>query len=415
MSYTSAVPSTLRSAIDAAGENALQREIDRSLAHEEIRSLAEAGIGALRVPTDLGGLGLNWVQTTEVLLELAAQDSNIPQALRGHLAIQEDALWRGQDDPAAHRWLQRIAAGQLAGNAWTEPGTGGYHRSGTLLSQAESGPVVNGTKYYTTGSIFADWLDVTARDEDGNELAVLVARDQPGVLISDDWNGFGQRTTASGTTALTDAAVTEYEARLLADRYPYQTALYQHVLLTVLAGIIEAAAREIGTAVATRRRTYTHANSSQARTDPQLLQAVGEVDAVAALARAQVLDTARGLDVAYAARDSDAVRQLKAAEAVELATGRAQVALHKPVLEALSRIFDTLGASGTDAGRGLDRHWRNARTVTSHNPWVYKARIVGDHRVNGTPPVRLWSVGVPAPEAADPAPDRLFTTPTKDT
>lgn len=400
MTTSSALPSALLTAIAAAGENALERELDRTLAFDEIRGLANAGIGRLRVPTQHGGLGLNWVQTTEVLIELAAQDSNIPQALRGHLAVQEDALFRSDNGAATQRWLSRLAAGQLAGNAWTEPGAGGYHRSGTVVTATKDGPVINGSKYYTTGSIFADWLDVTARDDDGNELAVLVLRDQPGVQITDDWNGFGQRTTASGTTTLTDASVEELEMRLLTDRFPYQTALYQHVLLIVLAGIAEAAAREIAAAVATRSRTYTHANSNQARTDPQLLQAVGEVDAVASLARAQVLETARGLDAAYATRDADSPRQLEASEAVELSTGRAQVALHKPVLEALSRIFDALGASGADAGRGLDRHWRNARTVTSHNPWVYKARIAGDYRVNGTPPVRLWSVGVPAPEAA---------------
>lgn len=400
MTQNSVVPAALLSAIAAAGENALERELDRSLAYEEVRRLVNAGIGRLRVPTEFGGLGLNWVQSTEVLLELAGQDSNILQALRGHLAIQEDALFRTDDEEVSRRWLQRLGAGQLVGNAWTEPGTGGYDRSGTVVSSTGSGPVVNGTKYYTTGSIFADWLDVTARDEQGQELAALVAREQPGVQVSDDWTGFGQRTTGSGTATLHDAVVAEYENRLLTDRFPYQTALYQHVLLIVLAGIAEAAARDIGTAVATRRRIYSHANSTEARTDPQLLQAVGEVDAVAALARAQVLETARGLDDAFATRTADSSRQQQAAEAMELATARAQVALHKPVLEAVSRIFDALGASGVDAGRGLDRHWRNARTVTSHNPWVYKARIVGDHRVNGTAPVQLWSVGVPKPETA---------------
>ena len=37
--------------------------------------------------------------------------------------------------------------------------------------------------------------------------------------------------------------------------------------------------------------------------------------------------------------------------------------------------------------RGLDRHWRNARTLASHNPRVYKARILGDWLINGKDPV----------------------------
>ena len=70
----------------------------------------------------------------------------------------------------------------------------------------------------------------------------------------------------------------------------------------------------------------------------------------------------------------------------------------------MSRLFDALGASATDEAKGLDRYWRNARTVLSHNPWVYKARIVGDWLVNGTGPVGLWGVGIPedAKTAAQP-------------
>lgn len=389
------VPDELRQTIEAAGQEALTREQERALPHEQIDALLKAGIGRLRVPREQGGLGLSWVEATEVFVELAAQDSNIPQALRGHLAVQEDALWRGAEEEAALRWFQRLARGELAGNAWTEPGRGAYNRSGTVVSQTPEGPVVNGVKYYTTGSIFADWLDVTGRDEQGRELGILVKRNQPGVRIEDDWTGFGQRTTGSGTATLTDAQVAEYELRPLTDRFPYQTGLYQHILLIVLAGIAEAAARDIAESLRVRSRTYSHANTPEPSADPQLLQAVGEVDAVAALARAQVLETARTIDAALATRSQDDAVQQAAADAVELATGRAQVALRTPVLEATTRIFDALGASGIDRTKALDRHWRNARTVTSHNPWVYKARIAGDHRVNGTPPVRLWSVGVP--------------------
>ncbi|GAA1138695.1 acyl-CoA dehydrogenase family protein [Nesterenkonia lutea] len=394
------VSQELRDAVERAGLSALDRELNRDLARDQVRDLAAAGIGRLRLPAAVGGYGLDWVQTTEVLLELAAADSNLPQVLRGHLAVQEDLLWRSaterpETEQSVQLWLGRLAAGELVGNAWTEPGKGGFHRSGTVVSETPAGPVVNGVKYYTTGAIFADWLDVTARDEADNELAVLVRRDQPGVQVENDWDGFGQRTTGSGTARLTDAAVETAELRGLTDRFPYQTALYQHILLIVLAGIVEAAARDAAALLHERPRTYTHANTRTPRTDPQLLQAIGEVDAVAALARAQVLHTASHLDAAYAARTGSPEEAIGAANAVELATGRAQVALHRPVLEAVTRIFDVLGASGVSQARGLDRHWRNARTVTSHNPWVYKARIAGDHRVNGTEPVRLWSVGEP--------------------
>ena len=43
------------------------------------------------------------------------------------------------------------------------------------------------------------------------------------------------------------------------------------------------------------------------------------------------------------------------------------------------------GASATKRSFNLDRHWRNARTLASHNPGTYKARAIGDHVINGTP------------------------------
>ena len=247
-----------------------------------------------------------------MLLELATQDSNIPQALRGHIAIEEEALWRGAKSDVSRAWLARLAAGDLVGNAWTEPGKGGYDGFQTRLVETPDGPRVTGEKAYTTGSLVADWLDVTARDEGGRELGLIVRRDQPGVSVRDDWPGFGQKTTASGGASLENAIVDAYEVRLLDDRYPYQAAVFQQVLLIVLAGIVAAAARQAGEELRNRKRAYTHGNTARAGDDPQLLQAIGEVDATAALARAQVLETATALDEAFATRGSAREEQREA-------------------------------------------------------------------------------------------------------
>ena len=83
----------------------------------------------------------------------------------------------------------------------------------------------------------------------------------------------------------------------------------------------------------------------------------------------------------------------------ELATAQAQVVLVALATRATSDIFDALAASGVSTTKNLDRHWRNARTAASHNPWVFKARIVGDYVVNGTQPARIWSLGA-APKSA---------------
>jgi hypothetical protein len=59
----------------------------------------------------------------------------------------------------------------------------------------------------------------------------------------------------------------------------------------------------------------------------------------------------------------------------------------------VTHAFDALAASATSTAKNLDRHWRNARTAGNHNPWVYKARLVGDQAVNGVALPRVWAIG----------------------
>jgi alkylation response protein AidB-like acyl-CoA dehydrogenase len=65
----------------------------------------------------------------------------------------------------------------------------------------------------------------------------------------------------------------------------------------------------------------------------------------------------------------------------------ALVTITEQALEASTLIYDVLGSSALDRSSLLDRHWRNARTLTSHNPRAYKARIAGGWHLNGSDPV----------------------------
>lgn len=384
-------------------EGAAYRDQHRELPRQEIRDLAAAGFGALRVPEEYGGEGLTLPEFFELLTDLAAADSNLAQALRGHFALVEDRLL-APVGVQRDRWLYRFAAGEITGNAWTEVGSTHLGGVNTLVTRHEDGTAtVTGEKYYSTGSIFADWIDVWSRDKaTGEDVISLVSTHQDAVELSDDWTGFGQRTTGTGTTVFRAARVEDVVP--VSERFRYQTALYQQVLLSVLAGVARAASRDAAAALAARQRGYSHGNAADTSRDPQLLAVVGEVDsatfaAAAVSARAAVaLQGAYEAGVALRAAASSQAEDLRAADTAavdraELATAQGQVALSTLVPAAVTRLFDALGASATDTGTALDRHWRNARTAASHNPWVYKARIVGEHVVHGEAPIRLWSVG----------------------
>lgn len=382
----------------AAG--AAERDRSGELPRAEIAELAAAGFGAVRIAESDGGAGATLPELFELFVDLSAADSNVAQALRAHFAFVEDRLISAPG-PARDKWLARFVAGELVGNSWTEIGT---VKVGDVITKVtpdgNGGFKINGTKYYSTGSIFADWLDTYAeRTDTGKRVIAAVHAHQPGVALAEDWDGFGQRTTGTGTSTFTDASVEEENLIDFDTRFKYQTAFYQQVLLAVLAGSAKAAEREFALELKNRKRTFSHAAANVASEDPQLLQVIGEVSAAAFAATATVERVSNALQGAY-----DSALELQAGvisveedeaanDYAELTSAQAQVALTPLVLTAITHAFDALAASATSISKNLDRHWRNARTAGNHNPWVFKARLIGDLAVNGTELPRVWAIG----------------------
>lgn len=239
-------------------DGALARELDRRLPFAEIRALDEAGFGALRVPAEHGGPGVSIETFTRLLIDLAEADSNIAHQYRSHAGFLE-AL-RFQPAHIQDVWYPRVLAGATVGNASTEKGG---NRLGTLNTVLTGGPGdwrLTGTKFYSTGTIFSDYTRVSAAvdGQDGRRFAV-VATDAAGVRVDDDWDGFGQRLTGTGTSVFDDVPV---EDAGVLDRVTgtveaiHEAAFFQHVLLAVLAGIARASRRDAAATVASRKRTF---------------------------------------------------------------------------------------------------------------------------------------------------------------
>ncbi|MEU6561759.1 acyl-CoA dehydrogenase family protein [Nocardia nova] len=379
-----------RPVFDRIAPGAVTREIDRRLAYEEVEWLRQAGFGALRVPAEYGGFGVSVRQLFRLLIDLAAAESNLPQALRVHFSFVEDQLL-ADPGPAREHWLRAAGAGALVGNAITEPGVGAVDRYRTRLTPRGDGWLLNGTKYYSTGSLYADHILVAA-DRDGERLSVLVDATASGVRRSDDWDGFGQRLTASGTTEFTDVEVSA--DRILGPGYgapgpTYATSYLQLVQLAVLAGIAQRAESDVRDWVAQRTRSYTHSAADLPRRDPLVQQVIGKLSAAAFSARSSVLAVADLLDEVLTAGAADET----ALDAVELAAAQAQLSVIDTVLSATTELFEVGGASITSEDLRLDRHWRNARTISVHNPSIQKARAIGDHLLNGSPLPFAWSAG----------------------
>ncbi|RDI67584.1 acyl-CoA dehydrogenase family protein [Nocardia pseudobrasiliensis] len=366
--------------IAGLGEEAVARDAEHKLPSDQLSRLLEAGAGALRVPVEFGGHDASVRVLAEVLIDIAAGDSNVAQIFRGHLGLTE-ILRFAPAGVARTRLLRAAADGEFFGPAGAELATPNLTALVTGLVRDGDRYLLSGRKYYTTGSLYADWLNVLVLD-DGEFVSAIVPRRSAGVTIIDDWDGFGQRLTASGTAVF--EAVPVDPDYLLRHHNPlandYMEAFYQFVHSATQAGIARAIATDLAALVRGRTRSYPLAPTQEPAADPQVLQIVGTVWSKAYSARANVLQLADTLDAFQAAPSAR-----RAAQAL-LESAATQVANTELVGAAAWQFFDAGSATAVKSGLGLDRHWRNARTVSSHNPAAYKASLIGDHAVNARAP-----------------------------
>lgn len=364
-----------------------------------VEQLRQAGFTRLRIPTEYGGYGLSLPQAYEFFVALAAADSNLAQALRAHWGFVEDVLSRTDDQETfKHRWLTRLGAGVIVGNAITERGNV-HGENSTRLSRRNDQWVLNGTKFYSTGAGYANWITVAATDEDDQQVSLTVPADAPGVEIVDDWDGFGQKLTASGTTYFRNVVVDDAEifppgyGLDSGDRTVYGQATWQTVHLATLVGIAKAVLRDGTEYVRSRTRTFSHGAADSVRHDPQVLQLLGEISAKVA-GIATIFQAIPPVLAEHFAVDA-AGEQLPEAQvdALYAQVYQAQQVIAAVTLEVATTIFEVGGASATSQSRAFDRHWRNARVLASHNPLIYRARILGDYVVNDVPPERNYTVG----------------------
>jgi alkylation response protein AidB-like acyl-CoA dehydrogenase len=369
----------------AAG--AAERERERLSPSAEIRRLAATGLGAVRVPRERGGAGWTLRELFDFLIALAAADSNIAQSLRAHYHFVEGRI-ASVDERERARWLGLALKGALFGNGTIERSTKELFGIETTLLRGEDGLVLNGTKYYSTGTLYADWVSVLASGADDRRFSAIVPVDRDGVTIEDDWDSMGQRLTASGTSRFVNVHVEDEEvlpARDPADSTP-RTTFLQLYLVAVSAGIVRACAQDAASVVRARRRTFSHGASPQPTEDPLIQRVVGQLASWAIVSRASVLDAADALgeiDLARSAGAQPPADELFHAAALRAAA--AQVLVCELAVRAAEMLFEVGGASATDRELNLDRHWRNARTLASHNPAMFKARAIGDLWINDTP------------------------------
>jgi alkylation response protein AidB-like acyl-CoA dehydrogenase len=387
------------------GAGTVERERTRALPFDAVEALRASGFTRVSAPVEYGGLGAGPAEVFELLARLGAEDSNLPQIFRSHFALV-DRLVATPADPRRDRILTLIGDGAIFGNASHERSSAQVGSLNTKLVEAGDGWSLTGTKYYSTGTLFADWVSVSAQggDDAGRDerFGVIAPTTAPGVERVDDWRGFGQKMTGSGTTVFDDVRVGEADVQRrtpgAASAPSHDASFLQLVLLATADGIGRAVVRDGVEFVRRRTRVYSHGSGATARQDPIVQETVGELAALSFQAASAVRAAALSIAASHEAQAAGHPDAAAAAAAANEATTAAQLVALPAVLRAATLLFEVGGASATDTALALDRHWRNARTVASHNPARYKARALGEALLTDEPLLTWWNTGESASE-----------------
>ncbi|CAM2340715.1 acyl-CoA dehydrogenase family protein [Burkholderia vietnamiensis] len=346
-------------------------------------ALRASGLLRLSIPTAYGGLGTNWLTTLDIVRTLARADSSIAHVFGFHHLLLATARLFGapeQWEPwfqqtATHDWFWGNALNPLDERTISSP------RNGWLE--------FSGQKSFCSGALDSEMLIASARAVDTNALLVAaVPTQRSGISISEDWNNIGQRQTDSGTVTFERVRVEHRE--ILANPGPLSTPfaclrplIAQLVLTNIYLGISEAAFNDAQHYTLHEARPWPATRVARTADDPYILSQYGEfwvgLEAVRVLAdrAAARLDHAWALGAALGEDERGEVA---------VAVASAKVSSIRTGLDICTRMFDVAGARATHGALGLDRHWRNLRTHSLHDPLAYKLRELGEWALKRTYP-----------------------------
>ena len=361
------------------------RDRQRKLPWAELEQFTRSGLGSISIPREYGGPQVSFVTLAEVFAIISAADPALGQIPQNHFGILH-VLQGAASQEQKKQLFQSVLDGWRIGNGGPERGTKNTLDLKARISAEGDGLVINGQKFYSTGALFAHWVAVKALDDEGRQVTAFVRRGTPGLRIVDDWSGFGQRTTASGTVLLNNVPV---DADLVVPTWRLgqtpgiQGAVSQLIQAAIDAGIARGALDDTISFVRERARPWIDAKVERASDDLYVIADIGKLKIELHAAEALLRKAGQVLDQVSAAP----ITEHSAARA-SIAVAQAKVLTTEVSLLVSEKLFELAGSRATLAEFNLDRHWRNARVHTLHDPVRWKYHAVGAWYLNGTLPAR---------------------------
>ena len=377
------------------GRGSAERDRVRELPFRELDLLADSGLLAITVPREYGGADLSPSVVAEVIRILATADPNIAQVPHSHFVYVNLLRLAGSPDQLKH-YSRLLLEGARIANAQAERGGATAADVATTLTPVDGAFRIDGTKYYCTGSLFADILSVLTRlaDPDGvsglpdGQYVAFLPVGTDGVEIIDDWDGMGQRTTGSGTIRFDAVTVDRLQVvpRAGAVNAPTGYGAYAQLMHAAMDAGIARGALQVAVGFAREKsRPWYEAGVERAIDDPLLIQRFGELDLTVRAAEATLAVAGRKVDATRTGGVAADDPEIRSAEA-SLAVAAAKILSDKAANEVSAALFEVCGTRSTAADLNLDRFWRDARTHTSHDPVRWKYHHLGRAVLHGTPP-----------------------------
>jgi SfnB family sulfur acquisition oxidoreductase len=363
---------------------AVERDRDRRLPLAEIERFSQSGLWGITVPKAYGGAEVSYVTLAQVIATIAAADGSLGQIPQNHFYMVEALRLAGTEEQKRH-YFQRVLDGDRFGNAFTEVGTRTPVDFQTVILPKDDKLVLNGQKFYSTGALFAHLILVVANGAAKRSHVVFLERNTPGLTLIDDWSGFGQRTTGSGSSFFDNILVEKSQViphQDVFDRPTPMGPIAQIIHAAVDAGIARGALDDTIAFARKYARPWFETDYQRGTEDPHLVHALGDLVVKVEAVDALLARAGRFVDKAVADPNERTVAE------ASIAVAEVKALSTEVSLQVSSKLFELAGSRSTLQEFGLDRHWRNARTHTLHDPVRWKYHRIGDFFLNGTLPPR---------------------------
>lgn len=364
-------------------KTAVERDSKRILPSTEINALSQSGLWAITVPKQYGGAEVSSHTVAKVIAVLSGADGSIGQIPQNHFYALE-VLRNTGTEAQKQRLYSEVLNGTRFGNALAEFKTKTSTHKQTNIRPHENGYLIQGEKFYCTGSLFAHRIPTLVLDDAGREYLAFVKSGSQGLKLVDDWSGFGQKTTGSGTVKF-DQVFVDAD-----DVIPFDTAFLQPTLVGPFAQIMHASI-EVGIARAAfeeslqrvhQARPWIDSNVETANQDPLTIYELGRIAVDVRASEVLLKQAAQSIDAAKIETTPESI----AKASIDVAKVRAHSS--DTALKASSKLIELAGSRGSQSQDGLDRFWRNARVHTLHDAARWKYYFIGNYVLNGVLPPR---------------------------